>query len=165
MSGKLCVVHRRLIGVRSSLLVILFVITGIIISIIINSFFLLIVKNYEELKGKPAFGNHSILWVSIMGLVVAPITETLCFQYLVFEGLKRWFVKRKVIPVIISASFFALSHFYSGYYIIEAFFSGLIFSYAYLVFSDKQVFAFGYVSIIHALRNVLPFVLFSLNKI
>ncbi|WP_410478286.1 type II CAAX prenyl endopeptidase Rce1 family protein [Pedobacter frigiditerrae] len=66
-----------------------------------------------------------------MGIIIAPIMETLIFQFGVIETVKK--KKSTLISCILSALFFAIFHCYNFYYFLFAFSAGLLFSYLYCI--------------------------------
>ena len=74
--------------------------------------------------------------VIIVGLLLAPVLETLIFQVLIIEGCKRVTPKidgkdNLLFAMLVSAIFFGLGHGYSTSYIIYAFLMGIGFSFVY----------------------------------
>lgn len=89
----------------------------------------------------------------ILIIVVVPFLETLLFQKLVYRILIRikYFRNHILYIFIISASAFAITHYYSAVYLIYAFIIGLFLIYSYHARRKKH--AFVTVFIIHALFN------------
>lgn len=75
--------------------------------------------------------DYGILFTTFLLLIFAPIIETLIYQFLVIEILR----KIKIPPGLIisfSAILFGLSHHYHVFYIIATTFSGIIYALYYL---------------------------------
>ncbi len=88
----------------------------------------------------------------LIAVIAAPIFETLIFQYGLIETIRE---KTRPLYACFSSAFaFALVHFYSIYYFLFAFVSGLIF--AYLYYLEKSVIK-GVLLVLtaHTLYNLL----------
>lgn len=72
---------------------------------------------------------NSLLNEILLAIIIAPITETLVFQYGIIETLKNKY--KPLTCCIISGFFFGLSHSYNIYYFFFTFSSGLLLAYAY----------------------------------
>lgn len=103
--------------------------------------------------------NHSISTMGaqdelLIAVVLAPILETVIFQYALIESIRQ-----KIKPLyacFVSATAFALVHCYSVFYFLFAFISGLIF--AYLYYLEKSVLkSFLLVLSTHFLYNLLVY--------
>lgn len=90
-------------------------------------------------------------------VIIAPLVETIIFQFLIIEFLYMTNMgKRKI--VVLSAILFASIHYYSVGYVFFAFTMGLILSYSYVI-QGSTAQAFLIVYVIHLLRNALTFIL------
>ena len=106
--------------------------------------------------------QYPIVYLLPTIIILAPVLETLISQALIIELFKKRF--GNTITILISASFFGLMHYYSLAYIINTFFVGIIFAYAYIIYQEKNKKPFWVVCSIHALRNLISFILLSLLK-
>jgi hypothetical protein len=93
----------------------------------------------------------------IIAVFLAPLIETLIFQYSIISSFLEKRPKAFLFACIFSALLFGLSHFYSSVYILKTFISGLLFGTLYLVVSQKKQNAFIAVVIAHALYNLIVF--------
>jgi membrane protease YdiL (CAAX protease family) len=97
--------------------------------------------------------NATNLKKAIIACIIAPLLETIFFQWLVIEIMDKKMSAR--IVVFISAVLFGLSHFYYPLYIINTFFVGLILSTGYVLAKAKGLnpilITFG----IHSLHNFI----------
>jgi membrane protease YdiL (CAAX protease family) len=91
----------------------------------------------------------------IITVLFAPALETYFFQHLFFEYLSRYF-KSSVI-VFVSAFVFSLFHFYNSWYIVYAFFSGLLLSASYCY--RPNAYPFLITLLIHSIYNLCAFLL------
>ncbi len=136
------------------------------ISYLINVVFVLTVHNYLEKKSGPDIGGNSLeaqFKFTVEALVFAPLIETLVFQVwligYVFKGrLKRY-------AVVFSSLAFALTHYYSIYYIILSFLTGLVLSYAYVIARENNLkpSPFTIVFVIHFMYNFISFLVSTLE--
>lgn len=77
--------------------------------------------------------DYGFITTIIGSLIIAPIFETIIFQYLIHKGLKRIFFNRtehsfRFVFILISASLFSISHWYSFLYILVTIIPGIILS-------------------------------------
>ena len=99
--------------------------------------------------------THSV-WLKFIAVVlIAPIYETFLFQYLIITTLLGKINTKWVI--FISSFFFGLSHFYNFFYILNAFFVGIVLAFAYVNWNGKKQSPFLVVFLIHSLHNLLIF--------
>jgi len=91
----------------------------------------------------------------ILGIVLAPILETLLNQHLPFWLIQKWSLTRNKYRLYIftSAIVFGLCHTYSLQYMIFAFSVGLILGYTYFFYNKTPKIAFWSTTLIHSLRN------------
>lgn len=96
----------------------------------------------------------------IFVVAIAPLLETLVNQYLVYEWLyqKSFFKRKRWIIILISGLSFGLLHYYSGSYMIWAFFFGLYLCYCYDFFRQANKTAFWCTFLLHSLRNLTAIV-------
>jgi membrane protease YdiL (CAAX protease family) len=141
--------HLYLIRLRKVQLIALFIVVNALNSIAFSMLAHFITGN--------GLRNHSINNMTaanqfLIAVVIAPILETLVFQYALIESIRQ-----KIKPAyacFLSASAFALVHCYSIYYFLFALISGLIF--AYLYYLEKSVInGFLLVLSVHFLYNLL----------
>ena len=98
---------------------------------------------------------ETVVYEFFTAVIIAPLVETLIFQFLVIEFLYLTKIgKRKI--VVISAIIFSLTHYYSIGYIFYAFSMGVIFSYSYVIRKNATQ-AFLTVYAIHLLRNAMAY--------
>lgn len=86
-------------------------------------------------------------------VVLAPLLETLIFQYAIIDFVLTRF-KSPPAAMLTSAIAFGLTHVYSPQYILATFFSGLLFAFLYLVFRFKNQQPVLFVLILHAGYNL-----------
>ncbi|SHG59185.1 CAAX protease self-immunity [Flavobacterium micromati] len=92
----------------------------------------------------------------ILVVFLAPILETLLFQYLI---INFFLTKTKSHYACIISSFaFALQHLYNSFYFIFALFIGFIFAYLFII-GVKKNYGFILVATAHSLYNFIVFIL------
>jgi len=102
--------------------------------------------------------------IIVLTVVIGPIIETFFFQTAFFKGLLhfKFFKDNMFLIVLLSASFFALVHYYSIAYIVFAFYGGIILALCYsaiLKESNNHKTASIITVIIHSLRNFIIFLI------
>ena len=106
-----------------------------------------------------SFGSN--LETFIFAIIIAPLFETLFFQFLIiyqtFESYKG--KHHKQIAILISSLAFGLSHFYNLYYFLFASVGGYLLANRFCYFKGKTNYssAIFYITIIHALSNFYVF--------
>ncbi|RYE28872.1 MAG: CPBP family intramembrane metalloprotease, partial [Sphingobacteriales bacterium] len=101
--------------------------------------------------GVPIFDT---LWERILvAIFVAPLLETLLFQYAIIETCRNQF-KSYWIGILFSALAFGISHHYSSHFVIATTFAGFDLAVLYAVLKVKGSHPFWYVTLIHATFNL-----------
>ena len=93
--------------------------------------------------------------------IIAPIFETLIFQYAIIETLREKRVRLRW-AILASATVFALSHYYNPFYVVYAFFPGLMFGYLYFL-PGKVIYGCLVVLTVHMLFNSIGVFLSTLG--
>lgn len=136
---------------------------GIGLNLLLSIFFSIVSHFFfgkEVLEGfENNFGTilDQVLWI----LIIAPLFETLFFQYFIIENLSK-----KLNPCVscfISALLFGLSHKYNMFYFVFAFFSGIIFAVIYYISSSGKR---GIINTLltHVIYNTIAFCINNLNS-
>ncbi len=97
--------------------------------------------------------NASILNKAITACIIAPILETLIFQWLIIETMIKKISSR--FAIFTSAALFGLSHFYNPLYIINTFFIGLLFGLVYILAKVKNFNPILITLSIHSVHNFI----------
>lgn len=94
-------------------------------------------------------------------MVIAPILETLVYQYLIIRLFMYFAKSRKYYPyaILTSAIVFGLGHTYNPGYVFFAFFIGLVLAYMYYFYSKQPAKAFWSIVLVHGLRNGISIVI------
>jgi len=121
-----------------------------------------------DLLGDESLVNDSPLINSSKGIyalvsvcIIAPLFETFIAQYLPIRFLRK---KSSVIfKIIFSAFIFAALHLYSGLYVINTFFIGIVFATGYVLW-DRPItlHPFWIIAIVHSMKNSISFILQSI---
>lgn len=114
------------------------------------------VKQYDVIFFNFQNDEKDITLLFITTIILAPIFETFFGQSLPYYLLRKvkYLKERSYLVLISSSLFFGIMHFYSLFYIIYAFFLGLIFMYGYMVRIKNDERAFLNIAICHALLNL-----------
>ncbi len=109
----------------------------------------------------PFEGNETKLVMFIIGVIMAPLFETLIYQKLVIDVCCKikFFKNRKYIGILISAAIFGSRHKYSPRYMAHMFVIGSIWAYAYTVYKKKKKHPYWVVCCIHAINNFIALML------
>jgi len=119
----------------------------------------LIIINYFKIEtGGADLSGKSIITIYFIGVIFVPLLETLIFQTVIINLVKKAFPKLPIISIIISSVLFGLSHFYSIAYILYTILMGIIFAYSYILSQKKEYNPFLVVFSIHALHNLTTFI-------
>ena len=91
--------------------------------------------------------------------VVAPIIETLIFQYGLHRFLRYLKVKNTLILICLMSLVFSLGHNYHWLYMVAIFFNGLILNYLYINTLENrgELVAVLLTALIHSLYNLFGF--------
>lgn len=106
--------------------------------------------------GKGFNHNYSTTEKLVLFVIIAPILETLIFQYAVIEICKRVKIALKYC-CFISALAFAFCHLYNIFYFIYTFVAGLMFAYLYTRGANQKQ-AILYPFIVHIIYNGAVFI-------
>jgi len=149
---KISKIYNKLLHLQLGVLICAILLTAILYS----RFFNLIPGNEGALSY--SIYSHQMALNVLLALVLSPLLETLIFQYFIIKLVQR-FRWNNTIAVFISASLFGVAHYYNIRYIIFAFFLGLIFGTAFILFQLRKNKSYLWICLIHFLYNL--FVLLS----
>lgn len=145
--------------------IIIIVLLTFLIFIPLSPLFDLYEEYVGEMGGPVDLVSGTLLYTVIVGSILAPLIETLIFQYAVIEKLSsiKILKGKNIVVSIISAALFGISHSYSYLYIFYGFIIGLLLAYAYLIYKKKNFSAFWVVFWIHCIRNTITTILYIIN--
>ena len=130
--------------------------TGVCIFIdaILNLIETFVLDSRQIIGSAPLFnGGMAIKVIELM--ILAPLIETIIFQYLIFEILKHRVKKGYII--LISAVLFGLSHFYSWEYVLNTFIIGLVLAFAYGSWKNIKIHPLIVVFFVHMFYDLILF--------
>jgi len=130
-------------------------------------FFLIVVIPFEIIKSYfdihlgniPSLKDMNTLTIFFAVVFIAPLIETLIFQIGVIKLVYYILPKYPIIPIIVSATLFGLTHFYSIYYVIYTVMIGLFLGTLYFISKRKKISPFWVIFSVHALYNLTVFVI------
>jgi membrane protease YdiL (CAAX protease family) len=138
------------------------ILIGICLNFLFSIFFSSIARFFfdevvsEGIEKKFGTIADQALWI----LIIAPLFETLFFQYFIIENLNKKF--SPYLSCFISALLFGLSHTYNLYYFAFAFFSGIIFALIYYIGSINKR-GIIYALLTHVIYNTIAFIINKVN--
>ncbi|WP_449401472.1 CPBP family intramembrane glutamic endopeptidase [Chryseobacterium wanjuense] len=100
--------------------------------------------------------NISKSELNFVAICIAPIVETLIFQYFLYLILIKWInIKNNMFCIIIMSIFFSSMHYYNWLYVIMTFFGGLILNNLY-VYYHKHLPEYSFILTVffHSLFNL-----------
>jgi len=105
------------------LLLLLQILNGYIFNYLNKNFFYFESPFFEEIPAKEMF---------FLVVIIAPIIETLIFQYLLFSLLNQIRIKNTLIIVLLMSFAFSLAHWYHWLYVVATFINGFFLNYFYV---------------------------------
>jgi len=102
--------------------------------------------------------NMSALNLFIVTVIIAPLFETLFFQYGIIKTFTYFNPKTKYIAIFLSSLLFSLIHLYSLTYIIYTFIMGVFFGILYFASVKKGLMPYWIIVIVHSLYNFTVFI-------
>ena len=135
--------------------------------VILNISFNYLILKFSESKVTYIHNFDSIYSEFIMVVFIAPIIETIIFQYLIINQVYISYngKNHKIIAIIISSITFGLIHLYNLYYFIVGTIIGVLLASSFYYFKEKtnNFNAIFYVFLIHSLSNLYVFLIKSFN--
>jgi membrane protease YdiL (CAAX protease family) len=111
--------------------------------------------------GGPDIQKHGVIGMFLIGVILAPVIETLLAQVLPIS-LTQKFVKwnTKIISVFISTLLFSLGHLsYSLWYFILIIPTGSLLALTYIIFQERKESGFWMTFSVHSLKNLIAFII------
>jgi membrane protease YdiL (CAAX protease family) len=138
-----------------------------LILVIFNISFNYLTLKFSESKVTYKHNFDSINSEFIMVVFIAPIIETIIFQYLIINQVYISYngKKNKITAIIISSITFGLIHLYNLNYFIVGTIIGILLASSFYYFKEKtnNFTAIFYVFLIHSLSNLYVFLIKILN--
>jgi len=137
--------------------IVLSITTCLLISFLISLILSYVNIDYLEID---YLKNKGLSYIFILTVLVAPVLETLIFQYGIIELLFRLKNKNKILYAILaSAIVFGLSHYYNIFYVLNSFILGLAFATFYIIAKiRKDINPLYLLFSIHSLINLVAFI-------
>lgn len=113
-------------------------------------------------SSSPELSGEPIGSLVISNVIIVPVLETFIFQLCIYKLLRRFRLFKSHIRyiILVSAFLFGVAHYYHIFYMIRAFFVGIILMVVYVSKLDTEKLAFWLVALIHALDNLITISLF-----
>jgi membrane protease YdiL (CAAX protease family) len=138
-----------------------------LILVILNISFNYLTIKFSESKVTHKHNFDSIHSEFVMVVFIAPIIETIIFQYLIINQVYISYngKNNKIIAIIISSITFGLIHLYNLNYFIFGTIIGVLLASSFYYFKEKtnNFNAIFYVFLIHSLSNLYVFLIKSFN--
>ncbi|WP_099191569.1 CPBP family intramembrane glutamic endopeptidase [Tepidibacter mesophilus] len=105
----------------------------------------------------PFDGDEAKVVLFIIGVIIAPLFETLIYQKIVIDICDKikFLNNKKYIGILISGAIFGSIHTYSPRYKVHMFVIGSIWAYVYTVYKEKKKHPYWVVCCIHAINNFI----------
>lgn len=124
----------------------------------LNNYIFFVISNFLNISLNKGFNNNYTFNEKIvLFIIVAPLIETLLFQYIVIEIFKSIKIRLKYC-CILSAFVFASMHLYNIFYFLYAFVGGLMFAFLYTR-GKNQKYAMLLPLIAHTIYNGIVFII------
>lgn len=96
-------------------------------------------------------------------VIIGPIIETITYQaipiVIVQFLMRRVLFNNALLPILVSALVFGFSHLYNLTYFINAFLSGILYAWFYIIVQNRRESAVIVVFAIHSFKNLFVFIL------
>ena len=143
--------HQFFTSLNNTKLVLIFVFINLVLSLLFSLLANVIsAKNLTD--GFPQFG--SIKKEIFLGVILAPLFETLVFQFGIIETVKKRL--SPILSCLVSALFFGATHLYNIQYFFFTFLVGVFLAWLYFIGGTK-LRGFLLVLISHMIHNFLAF--------
>lgn len=140
----------------------LFIAIGIVLLLLIN----IIITSFpfsESIKDLPEFDGiraSTSFWVLFFVVIIAPLFETIMFQYIPIKLISILLNKKKqrikeYTCILCSALLFAAIHCYNITYIVITFLGGIIFAYLFILSGKRKEFPIINIAIMHSVLNFI----------
>ncbi|MDR7209341.1 CPBP family intramembrane glutamic endopeptidase [Flavobacterium piscis] len=87
-------------------------------------------------------------------VIIAPLVETVIFQYLPIRILEKLRLENNWVKIILTSLLFSLFHFYNPIYVAMTFVSGMLLNKFYLESRAKSKFYFVLTALLHSMYNL-----------
>lgn len=148
MKARIAILHRIFVLMPIWLFIPVMVFNMYFIIIVAEPIIMLLVRLTGEIGGPSALYEINKYVSLLFGTVIAPIIETLIFQFGIINlTRKSSYIREHIgLQIFISAAVFGIFHWYSVTYMFVGFLGGLILAYSYIIFEYKKLNPFWYVA-------------------
>jgi hypothetical protein len=109
--------------------------------------------NYSN-ESENGLNGFSDIGKFIVIIVLAPVLETLIFQYLPNEVLEKLKIRSYFLKIIIPSFLFSLTHFYHPLYIVMTFIAGILLNKYYIDTKNETRLFFILTVLLHSVYNL-----------
>jgi len=120
--------------------------------------------HFKNNINNPYIENSNTISFFVLSIFIAPLFETLFFQYGIIKTFTYFNPNTKFISVFVSSVFFALNHWFGIVYVIYTFFMGLFFGFLYFTSEKRGFKPYWVIVAVHALHNLTVSVLNEISK-
>lgn len=126
---------------------------------ILNGYFFDFINNkfFQFTSDENGLSGFSITSKFIIIVLITPLIETLVFQFIPIEFLKRKKWCKPPFLIIVPSLIFSMAHYYHFIYVIMAFVGGIILNYYYIETQKISKYPFLLTSLLHSLYNLYGF--------
>jgi len=125
---------------------------------ILNLFLVAIFELFNISRGAPVI-TKSLLWFIMVPMILAPLVETLVYQYLPLRICQKWFRRYKYsfcITIVLVSIVFASRHAHMGIIgICNSLLAGIVWCFLCFVLMRKKRNPILYTTIMHACSNAI----------
>lgn len=148
MKARIAILHRIFVLMPIWLFIPVMVFNMYFIIIVAEPIIMLLVRLTGEIGGPSALYEINKYVSLLFGTVIAPIIESLIFQFGIINlTRKSSYIREHIgLQIFISAAVFGIFHWYSVTYMFVGFLGGLILAYSYIIFEYKKLNPFWYVA-------------------
>ena len=107
--------------------------------------------------------NTSLFKIFFVSVVIAPMLETIVFQWLIYKIFYWLKINQLLYVYLISAALFGLVHTYNMFTVLDAFIAGLIFIHYFHINYKNSAYSIMHVYLLHASYNFYAFCLDDLK--
>ena len=127
--------------------------------VILNGYFFNYLNSQFFKLNNNAFDSFTKQELFVVAVIIAPIIETLLFQFLLYNFLIFMKLKNVWQIIFIMSFIFSQVHWYNWLYVVATFFCALFFNlyYIFIVRSKNKFLAILMVTILHSLYNLFGF--------
>jgi hypothetical protein len=126
---------------------------------ILNGYFFDFINNkfFHFTSDENGLSGFSTTSKFIIVVLITPLIETLIFQFIPIEFLKRTKWSKPLFLILVPSLIFSMMHYYHFIYVIMTFVGGIILNYYYLEMQKISKYPFLLTALLHSLYNLYGF--------